>query len=155
MQKVRNPLVAFILSLFVLGLGQFYCARAKRAFILLGIGIIIMGVGNLFLNLNFLGSTLIAYILGIGYSLYVALDAWKIAKHGGEVQLKCYNKWYFYILYLLVPALMLIGISVLASAYILGMIAANVAPGSVSAMQETAVIETRVDMSDSNSSSEE
>jgi len=39
--RKRNPVLAFILSVIVPGLGQFYCGRVRRAGFLYGVGLVV------------------------------------------------------------------------------------------------------------------
>lgn len=103
--KRRNPFIAFLLTFLMVGLGQFYCAQAKRGFILLGILVLVSILSGVILSLNFSGAAPISNLIIFGYLFYVALDAWKIASRAGKIQLKFYNKGAYYALCILFPIL--------------------------------------------------
>ena len=68
--NAKNPLIALILSLIIIGLGQFYNGDTKKGVIMLGVGIVsgIMSAG----------------ILWFLIAIYSAWDAWMVAK--GEMK---------------------------------------------------------------------
>lgn len=101
--KDRNPYIAFILSLCITGLGQFYCAQAKRGFIFVAILIPVMLLCGFVSSLDFNGADSVSNLIFFGYTLYVGTDAWRIAKNAGEIQLKIYNKIRWYVIYFMFP----------------------------------------------------
>lgn len=96
--KNRNPLLAFVLSFFVTGLGQIYNGQLKRGILLLILIIPIhlllgfIGVGS------FYGFALILSVLML-YKLYVSFDAYINAKKLNPYELRRINKLWIYVLF--------------------------------------------------------
>lgn len=97
-ERLRRPGIALVLSMLTLGLGQLYSTRHRRAMLFYGA----------FLVLWFLYvSTRVTYsFIGLVVSLIVAAcfaalhlsDAWRTAKRAGVVPLRRYNRWFVYVL---------------------------------------------------------
>ena len=96
--KPRKAILAFLLSVLVPGFGQFYNGQLKKAlFIFLGLLIYVIcinltGVKSLFLM--YCAAFIILFIL----RLFFAIEATVIARKSKEYELKGYNKWYIYLL---------------------------------------------------------
>lgn len=101
MVKSRSPLLAFILSLFVMGLGQVYARRGRRAIIILLVGVLIYMLFQWTHALTYYYGALAEIAVLLLYSLYQAVDAWKVASHQERVSLKMYNRWYVYAFYII------------------------------------------------------
>jgi len=96
--KPRRPWIAAILSLVTIGLGHMYAGRAKKGLLLFGIHLVLFTLSLILMlwSSHMLGLVSIV-VVGVGYLLYVIIDAIKTAKScGKEYSLKNYNKWYFY-----------------------------------------------------------
>ncbi|MFH1267211.1 MAG: signal peptidase I, partial [Planctomycetota bacterium] len=102
----RRPWVAVLLSLVCGGLGQIYCGRIAKGLVLMllagGLG---PALGALALVGPFGGATA-AMVAVIAIPnlvwLYAVVDAYFLArKHGRDYQLKDYNRWYVYLVFLL------------------------------------------------------
>ena len=105
--RERKPLFALALSLFLTGLGQAYNGKPRKGILLFLFSIIFP---LLFFQLSVVGpdNMLIAFLLlsllaSLGIYIWAALDAWKQAKRIGKNHvLKFYNKFYVYILLIIV-----------------------------------------------------
>ena len=95
--KPRSPWLAALLSLVVLGLGQFYCGRRGRGIRLFCIYLggeavtfaLVYFSDDLRLVLPMLPFFVGLYIFGI-------VDAWRIARRDGAIELQPYDRWYVY-----------------------------------------------------------
>jgi signal peptidase I len=100
----RKPLVALLLSIVTPGLGQMYNGQMKRGIILyLGaffLPIIFFSTGSFF---NFYIMLLCMAIL-LAFLLFVWSDAFTGAVKSKEITLKPYNKWYLYLLIILITS---------------------------------------------------
>jgi signal peptidase I len=107
-------LYAFLLTLGATGLGHIYCGKLEKGLVLffisfLFIPVIVLSVQNISstftLNL-LLTSILITFLV----FLYALIDSWVLAKKmGDEFRLRSYNKWYIYLLFILVSFSLPIG----------------------------------------------
>lgn len=93
-QKVRQPWVAGLLTILVIGLGQVYNGELGWGLIYYG-GSLLLSIGNAFLMLilpfpvNFLSF----FLIGIVYFLFIFFISWKTAKNlGYSYSLKSYNR---------------------------------------------------------------
>lgn len=97
--KKSQPLLAVLLSILVAGLGQIYNGQLKKSiyFVLLwwifASSLLLLGI---FKTYN--GIILLFVLLAI-YEITITIDAFLVSSRTSERQLKQYNKWYFYILY--------------------------------------------------------
>lgn len=102
MKKSRRPFVALLLSLLCPGLGQLYCGFPRR-----GLFFAALSYGDA-MALRYFGteyplSDLILLFGFISIVIWAMADAYKLAKKIGTLQLKFYNRWYFYLaLYIMV-----------------------------------------------------
>jgi len=102
----RKPSTALLLSLLCGGLGQIYCGRLARGVVLL---LITTVIGPVVIAALFLGHTGWTYPLLIGSFIvanlvwfYAISDAFKIARRmPRDYRLKDYNRWYVYLLFVL------------------------------------------------------
>lgn len=103
--KKRNPYLAGLLSLITPGLGQIYNGDIKKGtiFFICGLimnAIIFMGIFNIFYGLIF-------FILIIfGFYLWVIIDSIVNAKKLKEYQMKSFNKWYVYLMVIIIMSVL-------------------------------------------------
>lgn len=103
----RNPFIAFIISLFVPGIGQLYNGKLAKALTLLVVTLLIpilfsfFGNNKTFRGYIFFGLTLILF------RLYIVIEATISAKRLKLYQTKKENKWYSYALFILLFLLIL------------------------------------------------
>lgn len=102
--KKRKPIIALLLSFITPGLGQIYNGRFKRGVILYLVQLLVFLV-LIFLGLfsTFYGGITILLIT-LGLLIFIWLDALFDAIRLKEVPLKRFNKWYIYLLILLIHA---------------------------------------------------
>lgn len=99
--KTRSGFLAFILGLLLTGLGHVYAGRAQRALAwVMGILAIYMIFQWTHALSHFYGVLAEIAVL-IFYTFYQAIDAWKVASKAKMPHLKFYNRWYFYLIYIL------------------------------------------------------
>jgi len=100
-EKKRIPVIAAVLSLVAPGLGQLYNGQILKGIILflaiLVIPTILFLVG---LSSQFLGLAAI-FIIAFCLWVFIIAEAFVAAKRKKEVVLKAYNKWYLYLLIIL------------------------------------------------------
>jgi signal peptidase I len=100
----RRPLTAFVLSFLTPGLGQLYNGQLKRAALLYFLGlfiVIFLSSAGLFFSFNGMVSGL---AITLGYMIFVLIDASITARRLHIIRVKKYNRWYFYILIILINA---------------------------------------------------
>ena len=99
--KNRKPILAAILSFITPGLGQLYNGQWKKGlvfyFLIFLISVLLALTG---LQYQFYG-LLALIICGISAQLLVSADAFSAARKIKEITLNPYNKWYYYVLILL------------------------------------------------------
>jgi len=97
--KDRNPILSFVMSLFISGLGQLYNGEWKKAilfvFLIFPIYLILGLAGVLSSFMGFV----IHVILILAYKLYVAYDAYRSSKKLNPYTLKQVNKIWIYLLF--------------------------------------------------------
>ncbi|MBN2295855.1 MAG: signal peptidase I [Pirellulales bacterium] len=102
----RKPAVAVLLSLFCGGLGHIYCGRLGKGVALLTITTLI---GPMVIAALLLGHTdwtfptlIISFVVANLIWFYAIIDAFIIARRAPrDYQLKDYNRWYLYLLFIL------------------------------------------------------
>ena len=100
----RRPLTAFVLSFLTPGLGQLYNGQLKRAALLYFLGlfiVIFLSPSGLFFSFYGMVSGL---AITLGYMIFVLIDASINARRLHIIRVKRYNRWYFYILIILINA---------------------------------------------------
>jgi signal peptidase I len=103
----RSPLWAVILSVAATGLGHIYCGRLLKGLVLFFVGfafapIIVLAAQNAGSTLM-LGLVIASLLLLAGIFIYALIDAGLLArKTGSNYQLKEYNRWYIYLLFIVV-----------------------------------------------------
>ncbi len=106
-EKARLPLLAVLLSLGATGLGQIYCGKLTKGMFLFFLSfafapIIVDTVGNGSSTWT-LTAVVVSMLLLFSIFLYAMVDAYRLAKREGrDYRLKEYNRWYLYILFILV-----------------------------------------------------
>ena len=100
MPRKRKPWLAALMSFYAPGLGQVYCGRLIRgiwlfagfwACVTIVLAILVYGRLGIF-------NLILSAVIGIGYCLFVIIDAAGLAKHAGaDYVLRPYNRWYIYI----------------------------------------------------------
>lgn len=98
LQKKRNPWVAGLLTLCVIGLGQVYNGELRQG-VKYYLGSLVLSLLTAFLVLLLpFPLNLLSLLLGFIYFIYIFLVSWKDAKSKGmDYPLKPYNKAYIYI----------------------------------------------------------
>lgn len=101
--KTRKPGVALILSLLFPGLGQIYNGQIGKALIFLILMLFVpIILAFVFVILSFPLNLIIPLILFLVLLIYIVGDAYVNARRLGEgYQLKFCNKWYFYLIYVI------------------------------------------------------
>jgi signal peptidase I len=103
----RRPVWAIILSVAATGLGHIYCGRLVKGLILFFAGfafapIIVVTAQNAASPLM-LGLVALSLLLLTGIFIYAIIDAaWVARKTGRDYQIKEYNRWYVYLLFIVV-----------------------------------------------------
>ena len=105
--KQRRPWIAFLLSFLTPGLGQIYNGQMKKAIILWVVSFF-FGIFFLFTGLfyKFYGMIFCFAVL-IGIFLFAMLEAFYSARKLKQIDLKPYNKWYFYIVIIIINSLVM------------------------------------------------
>ena len=99
MTKKRSAIIAAIISLLFPGLGHIYSGSPKRGIILYTLSWILLIVVILSGVLSTFKGLVVFICLGIGYIIFIAVDAFLIARKQTDYELKSYNKWYIYLIY--------------------------------------------------------
>jgi len=102
----RRPWLAVVLSLIMAGLGHIYCGRFVRGLILAFLSCIFVPVIFRTLSVSHSSVRIVVIFLSLSVSLVVWLiaiiDSWYTAKHTtADYVLKDYNRWYVYVLLIL------------------------------------------------------
>ena len=105
--KSRRALVAVLLSFLSAGVGHIYCGSFGKGLVLFFAGAVLgipgmLGVLPLALGYRIVG--IVAIAAGAGIWIYAILDAWRTAKKSRkDYILKDYNRWWVYLLLILLP----------------------------------------------------
>lgn len=100
----REPLTAFVLSFLTPGLGQLYNGQLIKAILLYCLGLLILvlfSLSGLFFSFYGMVSGL---AMTLGYMIFIPIDASITARRLHIIRVKQYNRWYFYILIILINA---------------------------------------------------
>ena len=102
-ERAGRPLVAALLSVLVIGLGQLYCGRGKRAVWQLVIGLVgtlatlwlavVRGLDSFGLAVALCG--IVAFVLGV--KIFSIVDAVLCARKARTAPRARYQRWYFYL----------------------------------------------------------
>lgn len=108
--KKRNPFIAFILSLFCPGLGFLYNAKTKLFMIYISLYFSFICLIAVFKSFTLYKSLLFVFIVSIFLNLVSLVVPVILTLRNRNVELKKYNRWYFYIIFILsavivIPAL--------------------------------------------------
>ncbi|MBN2590969.1 MAG: signal peptidase I [Sedimentisphaerales bacterium] len=103
----RRIWVALMLSLIMPGLGQVYCGKLSRGFFLTFLNILplplILGLFLLSDSLMLAPITVILILFGFAIQVFSIIDSSLLAKRAGaDYELKEYNRWYVYLLLVLI-----------------------------------------------------
>lgn len=98
----RRPLTAFVLSFLTQGLGQFYNGQLRKAMLFYLLAWLIAVLLS-FYNLYFSFYGLVSFVaISLAYTLFVMIEASSSARRLHIIKAKQYNKWYFYLLIILI-----------------------------------------------------
>jgi signal peptidase I len=99
--KERRPVVAALLSLVLMGLGQLYNGQLRRAVVFFAIEILGFGAVTTISTflLSFHGLIIIYFgaLIFVGIRIFAVIDAFIGARRIGEAELQRYNRWYVYV----------------------------------------------------------
>lgn len=104
--RIRRPAIAALLSFLTMGLGQLYNGQFRRAVVFFAVEII--GIGSYISFPSLLFSSHGIALMYFWVAMYVAcriysiVDAYSAARRIGELQLQPYNRWYVYLLIMIV-----------------------------------------------------
>jgi len=99
--KKRNPILSFLLSLFVPGLGQVYNGQLKKAIFYLLAFLPILFLFGLTGVLNHFGGSFILALALVIYRILVSIEAFRTSKKIGEYELKPVNQNWIYFIFAL------------------------------------------------------
>ncbi len=102
----RKPFVALILSLLEPGLGHIYCGRIAKGFVLASVFSVFLPF--IYINLVVsesrirIGVIILSLLISVAFLIIVVVDSYQIArKTRPDYELKDYNRWYIYLVFLL------------------------------------------------------
>jgi signal peptidase I len=98
--KKRNPVIALLLSIIAPGLGQIYNGQLKKGIFLYFVGLLILLIFSI-IGLYFYG-LIIFLLIGICWFLFVIADSLITAIKIKRIRLNNYNKWYLYLIFILI-----------------------------------------------------
>ena len=106
--KRRRPTVALLLSFLTIGLGQTYNGQIKRGTVLylMGLSFLILSTSAGLCNRPYGG--LLVLVMGLAFALFVMFDAFRNAVVLKRIATKGYNRWYFYVLIVLINSLVIL-----------------------------------------------
>ncbi len=99
--KPRRAWLAALLSLCGSPLGQVYAGRIRRSVVLWMISVLLFLVlilASIFLPLGLFGIALL-FLCMLAFPLFLAVDAYLLARRNRNTPLKSYQKWWMYILF--------------------------------------------------------
>jgi signal peptidase I len=98
--KKRKPIISLLLSVIAPGLGQIYNGQIKKGILLYFIGLLILLTFSI-IGLYFYG-LIIFLIIGICWLIFVIADSVITAIKIKQIKLNNYNKWYIYLIFILI-----------------------------------------------------
>lgn len=110
--KKRSPWIAGLLSLLAAGLGQTYNGELRKGAIFFVIALLISPVSLAFLVLTlpsrmYVVCVIVTILLLLTFRIYAIVEAILTAKNlGASYELKSFNRWYYYCLFLSFSAIM-------------------------------------------------
>jgi len=100
--KPRNIFVAVILSILSLllpGIGHLFGARCKRFFVVFVLFIILLIISGLIIEFDYYRiGVAILYLSGFSWFGFLLIDSYLVNRKKSGIEIKWYNRWYFYIL---------------------------------------------------------
>lgn len=97
-EKLRRPIVALVLSILTIGLGQLYSTRHRRALFFYGTFLAIWSL-YVFTPVTYSPTGMVLSIAVAGcFAIVQVSDAWRTAKKVRAVPLRRYNRWFVYLL---------------------------------------------------------
>jgi signal peptidase I len=105
--KKRNPIISLLFSILSPGLGQIYNGQAKKGIIFYFIALLILLTFSI-TGLYFYG-LIIFLLIGICWLLFVIVDSLITAIKIKQSKLNNYNKWYFYLIFILIFNIITLG----------------------------------------------
>jgi signal peptidase I len=104
-EELRRPIVALVLSILTVGLGQLYSTRHRRALLFYGAFLVL---SLLYISTpvfySYVG-LVVACIAAISFNVFQVVDAWRTAKKVGVTRLRRYNRRSVYVLIVVVHCL--------------------------------------------------
>jgi len=120
----RRPWIAVLLSVIYEGLGHVYCGRIVKGLVLLFVGGVLSPMGLLLLLFGQSTSRAVGIVIFLAANavwVYAIIDAYLTAKRTRpDYELKDYNRWYVYLLLVLLMLPSSLGCSLLFRADIVG-----------------------------------
>jgi signal peptidase I len=104
MQKQRKPWVAVILSFVMPSLGHVYSGAFRRAGLFYGTGIMFKLLWRA-IGVSTFTSMIVMLVMGAAYYFAAAADAWFIARRTGSLTLGRFQKWYVYLILIVISGL--------------------------------------------------
>jgi signal peptidase I len=102
----RSPMTACLLSLAATGLGHIYCGRLVKGLILFfagfAFGPIIVAAANSAASTLMLAVVILSLVLMFAVFVYAVVDSGLLARRLKNYQLREYNRWYLYLLLIVV-----------------------------------------------------
>lgn len=99
--KLTAALLAFLSLVWLPGIGQVFGGRLGRAFLLLGI-MLLIGLCYAAGGMSYIYGAVLIYAAIFFLWIYIAYDAYKLNADKNGIKLNWYNKWYFYLLFAIV-----------------------------------------------------
>lgn len=94
----RNPLVAFLLSVFTPGLGHFYAGDSRKALLFFCLNCLYPLLCLFNFHFNFAGMVMLL-AAGLTVQVYTAVDAARTAACNRLLEWNSYNRWYIHLLF--------------------------------------------------------
>lgn len=105
MLKIKSPVISSIFSLILPGLGQVYNSQPVKGIVIYLIGIVGLLIYSLSkIQYHFYGLVVLV-LLSLFYYLYAFIDSIIVSRRSSPDEPKSYNKWYVYLLILLLSAI--------------------------------------------------
>jgi signal peptidase I len=105
-EKRRYPIVAFLLSLVWPGLGQVYNGRPVRCLVFLAASLAMNVISGLAGALYTFWGLTVTVLASLGLHIVTATDAALLSRKSREIRLGWYNRWYSYVGFVLVFAVL-------------------------------------------------
>jgi signal peptidase I len=102
--KNRNPWLAGVLAFFAYGLGHLYVGKFQRAVVILAVYGVLMAIIILTRLQHYYAGTLIFVLLSFSVTIFTVVDAARLAIKQKPYVMKSYNRWYYYIGFLVLAS---------------------------------------------------